>query len=68
MQNRHPLTRKAVLAVSAELAGNPLDCERADAAARAMEPIMKLIDGLRTVPLKETEPATVFRPQQRRDD
>ena len=68
MQNRRPLTREAVLAASAELTGNPLDRERAAATARALESIMQLIDGLRTVPLKEVEPACVFRPEHRRDD
>ncbi len=62
MPNRRPLSCDTVLCVSTELAGNPLDPDRAVLVAGAMEPIMKLMDGLRTVPLKEVEPAVVFRP------
>ncbi len=69
MSNRRPLSADTVASVSAEIAGNPLSPERAAARAEGMEPILQLIDGLRTVPLKEVEPAMIFRPERAgRDD
>ncbi len=68
MSKRRKLSAETVRSVSAENAGNPLNAERAAAGAEGLEPILQLIDGLREVPLKEIEPAMIFRPERRTGD
>jgi hypothetical protein len=65
MSRRSKLSAETVRSVSAENAGNPLNRERAAAAAEGLEPILQLIDGLRDLPLKNVEPAMIFQPQRR---
>ena len=64
MKKRQPISADTIARVAAENAGHPIDAERAAAYAEALEPILQLLDGLRELPLKEVEPATVFRPEQ----
>ena len=64
MKKRQPISADTIARVAAENAGHPIDAERAAAYAEAFEPILQLLDGLRELPLKEVEPAMVFRPEQ----
>ena len=64
MKKRTPITGDTIARVAAENAGHPLEAERAAAYAAAFEPILQLLDGLRELPLKDVEPATVFRPER----
>lgn len=68
MGKRRPITAKTVAAVAAENAGHPIDGDRAAGYAGALEPILQMIDGLRALPLKDVEPALVFRPEQSTQD
>lgn len=62
MGKRKPVTAGTIGAVAAEMAGHPLDDARAEAYAAAYEPILQAIAGLRTLPMKDVEPAVVFKP------
>ena len=64
MSKRDPITAATVAAVAAQNAGHPLDAERAARYAQAFEPILQMIAGLRKLPLKDVEPACIFRPEQ----
>ncbi len=64
MSEREPVTTATVAAVAAQNAGHPLDAEQAARIAEALEPILQMIASLRELPLKDIEPAAVFRPQQ----
>ncbi len=63
MERRKAITAETIARVAAENAGHPIEAARAAAYAEAFEPILQLLDGLRALPLKEVEPATVFRPE-----
>ncbi len=62
MSGRKTITKETVAAVARENAGHPLTPERAAAYAGIMEDILTQLDALRKLPLKDIEPATVFRP------
>lgn len=62
---RTEISPATIAAVAAENAGHAIDGARAVAHAEALEPILQLIDGLRSVPLADVEPALVFRPVAR---
>ena len=64
MGNRKPITPATVAAVAAENAGHPLAADRAAAYAEALEPILQQIETLRRLPLKDLEPAMIFRPDE----
>lgn len=64
MGNRQQITAGTIAANAAENAGHPLAEERAADYAVAFEPILQLMDSLRALPLKDVEPATVFRPEE----
>ena len=69
MGNRRIITADTVGAVAAENAGHPIDGARAAGYADALEPILQMMDSLRALPLKNVEPALVFRPENStRDD
>lgn len=69
MGKRKPITTETVTAVAAENAGHPLEAARAQAYAAAFEPILQQLEILRDLPLKDVEPAVIFRPQEvERDD
>ena len=59
---RDPIRAATLQAVAAEYAGQPIDDERAKAYLDYMEPICEMISGLRKLPLKDIEPAVIFRP------
>ena len=64
MGQRKPITEKTLMQVASENSGHPIDAERAAAYAEVFEPILQLLEGLRALPLKDIEPATVFRPEE----
>jgi hypothetical protein len=68
MGKRTPITPATVAAVAAENAGHPLGPERATAYASALEPVLRQMQVLRALPLKDVEPAVVFRPVERQRD
>jgi hypothetical protein len=49
--------------VAAENAGHPLGEDRAKRYADAFEPILQMLANLRTLPMKDVEPACVFHPE-----
>ncbi|TDI57374.1 MAG: hypothetical protein E2O93_04825 [Alphaproteobacteria bacterium] len=63
MAERRKITAATVSAVAAEIAGHPLDDDRASAYADIYESILQAMDQLRKLPLKDIEPAVVFCPQ-----
>lgn len=62
MKERETVTATTVAAVAAENAGHPLAAARAARYAQTLEPILQMIMSLRDLPLKDVEPACVFRP------
>ncbi len=69
MGERKPVTAETVAAFAAENAGQVEEPQRAADYAEALEPILQAMDALRKLPLKEVEPAVVFKPVEvRRDD
>lgn len=62
MGKREPITAETVAAVARQNAGHPLEPARAAAYAAALEPLLEQISTLRRLPLKEIEPAVLFRP------
>ena len=64
MSKRKAISAQTLSQVASENAGHPLDEARASAYAEAFEPILRLLDGLRALPLKNIEPATTFKPEQ----
>ena len=69
MGKRTTITAETVAAVAAQNAGHPLEANRAEGYAQALEPILQQLEILRGLPLKDVEPAVVFRPiEVTRDD
>ena len=68
MSTRSPITPKTLQSVAAELAGHPISAEKAAAHAEIFENIMQMIASLRALPLKNVEPAVIFRPVERGGD
>lgn len=69
MGKRRAITAETVAAVAAENAGHPIDKDRASGYAAALDPILQMMEQLRALPLKDVEPALVFRPEETgRDD
>ncbi len=62
MSKREKISAETVTAVAREVAGHPLAPESAKAYAGILEDMLGQLDQLRALPLKEVEPATVFRP------
>jgi hypothetical protein len=62
MSERKPVTSDTLAAVAEQIAGQPLDPDRAAAYADFAEPIYTMFEGLRALPLKNIEPAIVFHP------
>ncbi|GAB5467025.1 MAG: hypothetical protein Kilf2KO_00550 [Rhodospirillales bacterium] len=62
MSQRRPLKASTVAAVAAENAGHPVPPERLAALAPMVEAMAQQAEVLRGLPLKEAEPACVFRP------
>ena len=65
MSKRSPITPKTLQSVAAELAGQPISAEKAAAHAEMFENIMQMIQSLRDLPIKDVEPAVIFRPVER---
>jgi Asp-tRNA(Asn)/Glu-tRNA(Gln) amidotransferase C subunit len=65
MSARSPLTPETVQAVASELAGQPVDAAKAAAHAEVFENIMQMIETLRELPIKDVEPAVIYRPVER---
>ena len=68
MNARSPLTPQTLQSVASELAGQPISSEKAAAHAEIFENIMRMIESLRGLPIKNVEPAVIFRPVERRED
>ncbi|WP_416899136.1 MAG: hypothetical protein ACMVY4_05265 [Minwuia sp.] len=68
MGQRSPISVGTISAVAAENAGHPLAPERAAALAEALEPVFQNLEALRRLPMKDAEPATVFRPVEVKPD
>lgn len=64
MSDRKPLTPQTIEAMAAQLADLPVAPEKAKAHAEALEPLMEMIACLRSLPLKEVEPAVIFAPEE----
>ena len=65
---RKKIRPETISAVASENAGHPLDDDRAAGYAEALEPILEAIETLRSLPLKNSEPATIFRPVESSSD
>jgi len=59
------MTPTTLQCVAAELAGQPISAEKAAAHAEMFENIMQMIASLRDLPIKDVEPAVIFRPVER---
>ena len=68
MTTRSPITPQTLQSVAAELAGQPVSAEKAAAHAEIFETIMQMIASLRELPIKDVEPAVIFRPVERGGD
>ena len=68
MSTRSPITPKTLQSVATELAGHSISAEKAAAHAEIFENIMQMIASLRDLPLKNVEPAVIFRPVERGGD
>ena len=66
MKSRKPVTSQTIRGMAAQLAGAPVTPVRAKDHAAAFEPLMAAIAGLRSLPLKDSEPAVVFAPEDDR--
>ena len=64
MSKRKAISAETLMRVAGENAGHPIDAERASAYAEAFEPILQLLDNLRELPLKDVEPAMIFKPEE----
>ena len=61
---RKPITPELLRAMASQLNDVPASAEKAQAHAAAFDGLMTMIAGLRRLPLKDTEPAVVFAPQE----
>ena len=68
MSTRSPITPKTLQSVAAEIAGQPISAEKAAAHTEIFENIMQMIASLRDLPIKDVEPAVIFRPVERGGD
>lgn len=59
---RRPITSQTVAATAAENAGHPLSKDRAEAQLEAVEAMLQQVEVLRRLPLKDVEPAPLFKP------
>ena len=66
--SRKPITSDLLQAMGSQLNGVPTSAEKAEAQAAALEDLMMVIAELRTLPLKETEPAFIYAPEVSRND
>lgn len=64
MESRKPLTAETLRRVAEQLAGLPVTREQAAGHAALFETLMTAIARLRSLPLKDTEPALMFRPEE----
>ena len=68
MKARSPITPQTLQSVASELAGQPVSSEKAAAHAEIFENIMQMIESLRGLPIKNVEPAVIYRPVERWGD
>jgi len=66
MTKRHEVRPATVQALAADYAGRPQSDERAAGFAKLLEVSQRQLAALRRLPLKDAEPAMVFRPLERR--
>lgn len=65
MAARDPLKMETLRALAAEIAGEKFGPDQLAAHMSVMEGALAAVDQLRALPLKEVEPAVVFRPVRR---
>ena len=63
---RQPVTSDLIQAMASQLNDVPASAEKAKAHAAAFDGLMTMIAGLRTLPLKDIEPAVIYAPQEGR--
>ena len=63
---RQSITSELIQGMASQLHDVPASAEKAQAHAAAFDGLMAMIGGLRTLPLKEVEPAVVFAPLEGR--
>ncbi|HCU89424.1 MAG TPA: hypothetical protein DGR97_05760 [Gammaproteobacteria bacterium] len=59
---RTPIRAETIQAVATEYIGQPISAARARSYLNHMEPIWEMFSSLRDLPLREVEPAIIFRP------
>lgn len=59
---RSPIRAETIQAVATEYVGQPISAARAKSYLDHMEPIWGMFSSLRELPLKDVEPAIIFRP------
>lgn len=64
MHNRSKVEPELLRGVSQQLAGIPVTLELAEAHVEILEPLMRGIDELRKLPLKEIVPPLAFMPEE----
>jgi hypothetical protein len=64
MHRRTKITGETLKRVSEELAGIPVDAELARVHAETIESLMRGVDELRKLPLKELAPPLTFTPEE----
>jgi len=64
--SRQPITPELLRAIGAQLADVPLSAEKAQAQAAVFETLMATIAELRSLPIKDIEPAAVYVPEEER--
>ncbi len=62
MTNRKPVARQTLAGIAAELADMPVSDDALEGHLSALTPLMREIDRLRALPLKDVEPAPVYAP------
>ena len=66
--SRQPITSDLLQAMGSQLNGVPTSAEKAEVQAAALEGLMAVIAELRGLPLKDTEPAVIYAPEEGRHD
>ena len=64
--SRKPITPELLKSIGSQLADVPLSAEKAQAQAAAFETLMGTISELRSLPIKDVEPAFVYVPEEER--
>ena len=66
--SRKPITSDLLQAMGSQLNDIPVSAEEAEAQAATLEGLMTVVAELRRLPLKDTEPALIYAPEESQDD